>query len=105
MREGHPRRFAVLIHARNLLVRDESGGFSPGGFFTWRCVTTDSADSAIAAAIRAVVESEAYAEEVDHQSALASTFAADDVIELDSLDDREGSGFVFYVNTDAKQGS
>lgn len=97
------RRFAVLVHARDLLVRSDDGSYLPGGVFTWRCITAENADVAAQLAIEAVVNNAAYAEEVDPAS--IASFAVDEIVELQPNDEREGSGFVFYLQTDDDDGN
>jgi hypothetical protein len=97
-------RFAVLIHASNLLVRSEDGSFAPGGVFTWRCVDGKDVDDAVANAIQSVVTSDGYREEVDPASAANARFEAEEIRQLEGVESQQGTGFVFYVNTDESAG-
>ena len=100
-RKAKKRRFAVLVHGKDLLIRDDDGSVAPGGVYTWRCLDATTADEAVELAIRSVVNSDAYSEEVDALSVATAKFVADDVVELTDDDQREGTGFVFYLNTDS----
>jgi hypothetical protein len=97
-------RYAVMLHATNLVLREPTGACSLGGLHTWRHVSAPTPSAAIAAAIEALRRDPIFQEEVWNTGMQHPLFEVEEVVLLD-VNDRHaqepGSALVFYIDTDS----
>jgi len=94
--DGH-RMYAVLLHARGLLITDDEGVERIGGAYTWRFVHSPTRESAAKEAIRSLLTAPAFVEAVRNLDEVR--VIADEVVAVDRQDESRGSGIVFYIDT------
>jgi hypothetical protein len=92
-------KFAVRLHADNLLLADE-GGTAFGGVHVWRVVRAKSEDEAIALAERRLERELRARPEVVNGPLEPLGVSTEECRKLRFLSMWRGSGFVFYVDTD-----
>lgn len=92
--------YAVLLHARNVLITDENGRACFGGAYTWRYVKASDRSSARDAAIRSLRETPAFVSEVQNLEQALSHVEAEDILEVEHEDPSRGTGVVFYIDSD-----
>lgn len=92
--------YAVLVHAHNLIITDESGAEKVGGAYTWRYVEAADVDSAKSAAVQSLLETPAFRDEVRNRVDASRDVAVEEVVQVASSDRTRGTGVVFYIDTD-----
>jgi len=94
------RRFAVLLHAKNLLMTDDRDVECVGGAYTWSDVEGTDENAAVQQAIHELVTAEAFVREVRNQGDRNIRIEAEEIISLDGDEKNRSTGIVFYVATD-----
>lgn len=97
---GRPITYAVLLHARNLLITDENGVECAGGAYTWRYVAAADRSSAKKAAIESLRSTPAFVNEVRNLEEALADVEVEEILTVEREDPSRGSGVVFYVDTD-----
>ncbi|MGK2858236.1 MAG: hypothetical protein ACSLFQ_13625 [Thermoanaerobaculia bacterium] len=93
-------RYAVLIHARNLLIPDEDGSDRIGGAYAWKCVDASDAESAGGLAVKLLVESSTFADEIRNTKDFPPDVVAEEIHLLKPGREGRETGVVFYVDTE-----
>ena len=99
-RRGGRQRFAVLLHARNLVITDDEDVERVGAAYTWCDVEAGDESGAIRKAIDELVNSPSYVQEVRNRDHASIRIDAEEVIPLESNQPNRSTGVVFYVAVD-----
>ena len=93
-------KFAVLLHARPVMLLDEKGGQTSGGVYCWRAVETNEMPAAVDLAREKLLADEVFMDEVWNQADDPPRVEVEEVAELEESTDLEDadSGCVFYYD-------
>lgn len=94
------RRFAVLLHARHLVITDDRDAEGIGGAYTWCDVAAEDEDAAVRDAIHELTTAEVFVQEVRNLGDASLKIEAEEVIPLGRSDPNRSTGVVFYVARD-----
>jgi hypothetical protein len=87
------------LHARNVLITDESGAECVGGAYTWRYVTAADHAGAAKAAIESLRKTPAFLNEVRNLEEALSDVEVEEIVAMER-EKTGGTGVVFYIDTD-----
>jgi len=96
-------RYAVLVHAKGVLLTDGAGGRVRGGAYAWRYVTAIDRAAAAQAAIESLRSVPAFVNEVDDLDAAIRQTSVEEVSPLHENRRGRGTGVVFYIGDDEEQ--
>lgn len=101
-KQSDQRRWAVMLHVRNVVLRDpEDGHECVGGAHTWRFVLAHDEQAAIDQAIASLRESDVYKQEVRNPASSPPIFEVEEIRTMSKPDPRgAGTTVVFYIDTD-----
>ena len=106
MKRPKPAQYAVMLHARNLIIPSSTGEECVGGVRTWRYVHAEDEKKAVRAAIELLARNQSFLDHIRNPDDFPPSFEATKVVflERDDLLDGEGTGLVFYIDTDEQAG-
>ena len=106
MKQPKPAQYAVMLHGRNLVIPGSTGEECIGGVHTWRYVRAEDEKQAVKAAVELLARDRSLLDHIRNPVDFPPSFEATQVVflERDDLLEGEGTGLVFYIDTDDKAG-